>query len=305
MPSDTAQCPQCAREIKPTARVCPYCLARLEVTRLGYCTRCHDIVEADDQDRCRRCGAELVDPQLRRASVGQEDLVPVPELPEPATPSPAAQAPQSALPAAPEAAADSVVAPQAAPAPAVLAPLPPPPPGLAAPATRRVGARVIAWIAGIVLVALVSLAFAFVAMPKIPRAQSRDTDRHNPTAQLTADRAACLPGAEFVADVSVPDGTRLEPGAPFTKVWRLRAVGCAWPEGTQCVFVSGERLEAPAAVGAPAAAPGETADISIPMVAPSAPGTYKGTWRLQTAEGILFGPLFYVVITVGEPTPDP
>ena len=39
----------------------------------------------------------------------------------------------------------------------------------------------------------------------------------------------CVNGAEFIEDVTVPDGTVLSPGEHFRKVWRLRNTGtCTW-----------------------------------------------------------------------------
>ena len=56
-----------------------------------------------------------------------------------------------------------------------------------------------------------------------------------PAAILPASASAasatqtCTDRAQFVADVTVPDGTRYDPGATFTKTWRLRNIGtCTW-----------------------------------------------------------------------------
>jgi len=35
----------------------------------------------------------------------------------------------------------------------------------------------------------------------------------------------CSDWAQFIADVTEPDGTRYDPGATFTKTWRLRNIG--------------------------------------------------------------------------------
>jgi hypothetical protein len=36
-------------------------------------------------------------------------------------------------------------------------------------------------------------------------------------------------------------------------------------------------------------APGETVDISVILVAPTGPGTYRGEWLLRNSNGLLFG----------------
>ena len=41
-----------------------------------------------------------------------------------------------------------------------------------------------------------------------------------------------------------------------------------------------------------------TYDISIPMTAPSTPGTVRGNWRISNASGQFFGDEVYVQIVV-------
>ena len=52
---------------------------------------------------------------------------------------------------------------------------------------------------------------------------------------------------EFVADVTVPDGTIFKPGDTFVKTWKLKNSGTStWGSGHSLVFVSGEQMGAPA-----------------------------------------------------------
>ncbi len=121
-----------------------------------------------------------------------------------------------------------------------------------------------------------------------------------------AGGGGCSLNAAYVADVTIPDNTVVAPGASFTKVWRVRNSGtCTWEAGTQLVFVDGEPMTSIGALPVPAVAPGATTDISVEMVAPTAPGTYKSVWQLQSPEGQLFGNRIYAQIVVPEPTPQP
>lgn len=97
--------------------------------------------------------------------------------------------------------------------------------------------------------------------------------------------------AEFITDVTAADGTYVAPGTNFLKVWRVKNIGiCAWPYGTQLVFVSGDRMGASGAITLPyAVAPGQTIDISVNMVAPSTGTSAKGEWMLQAPDGTRFG----------------
>lgn len=130
------------------------------------------------------------------------------------------------------------------------------------------------------------------------------TDTVQPTATETATPEPalveeCTWSAAYVADVTIPDGTRLEPGSAFVKTWRVRNAGtCDW-EGVRLVFAGGERMGAVNAVDVPATVAGQEADVSVEMVAPELPGSYRTTWSLCHD-----GTSFYqvtVMITSGEP----
>lgn len=128
-----------------------------------------------------------------------------------------------------------------------------------------------------------------------------------PTLFPTPAPTACVVNSRFLADVTVPDNTVIAPGAVFVKTWNIQNSGsCAWDPATVAVFIGGARMSggSPTPVGALQAG-GSTA-ISINFVAPTAPGTYRSTWRLQTGSGGQFGTTFYVQIVVpGQPTPIP
>ena len=97
--------------------------------------------------------------------------------------------------------------------------------------------------------------------------------------------------ASFAADVTVPDGAVFAPGAAFTKTWRLKNSGsCVWTTAYKLVYYSGEQMGAPTTVNLPwSAGYGQTVDVSVNMVAPSANGEYRGFWILSNASGKFFG----------------
>jgi len=108
-----------------------------------------------------------------------------------------------------------------------------------------------------------------------------------PTLPPAATSASACDKGEFEADVTITDGTEIKAGQAFTKTWRIKNSGtCAWTTSYQVVFVSGTQMGAPAAVSLPSGVnPGASVDISINMVAPSAPNTYTGNWKLRNASG--------------------
>jgi hypothetical protein len=144
-----------------------------------------------------------------------------------------------------------------------------------------------------------------------PVARVQPTSPATPTATpaptQTGGPSGCADSALFVADVTVRDNTVFAPGAPFTKTWRLRNTGtCAWGDSYRLVFISGDALDGPNEVPITGeVAPEATYDVSVNLVAPASPGTYKGNWQMRNAGGALFGTRLYVQIEVsaGAPTP--
>lgn len=117
--------------------------------------------------------------------------------------------------------------------------------------------------------------------------------------------------AQFVADVTIPDGTVFAPGAAMVKTWRFKNVGtCTWSTSYAIVFFSGSQMGAPSAVNMPTSvAPGATVDVTVNMTAPSAPGHYRGNWMLRNASNVLFGVgptgtwVFFIDIVVSSGSP--
>ena len=97
--------------------------------------------------------------------------------------------------------------------------------------------------------------------------------------------------ANFVAHVTIPEGTILPAGSDFTKVWRIENVGsCTWTTSYSLVFSDGDQMGAPDSVKlSESVAPNSTIDISVDMTAPSSPGQYQGNWVLSDANGNKFG----------------
>ena len=118
--------------------------------------------------------------------------------------------------------------------------------------------------------------------------------------------------AEFVADITVPDGTVFGPGEAFAKTWRLKNTGTStWTPAYSLVFFSGNQMGGAAASPLPGnIPPGETADISINLTAPNTAGNYLGFWMLRNPSQRNFGvgpssdQPFYIEINVqGSGTP--
>ena len=67
-----------------------------------------------------------------------------------------------------------------------------------------------------------------------------DTSTATSTVAPTPTSTEEPPQAEFVRDVTIPDGTVMRPNQSFTKTWRYRNIGNGpWGEGVKLVFVPG------------------------------------------------------------------
>lgn len=112
--------------------------------------------------------------------------------------------------------------------------------------------------------------------------------------------------AAFEADVNYPDDTVVAAGNNFDKKWRLRNNGtCTWTSGYKVIFVSGDAMGGAGSVQLTngTVPPGNSVTVSVNLTAPSAPGTYRGNYKLQSSDGTSFGidpsgSVFYVRIAV-------
>lgn len=110
--------------------------------------------------------------------------------------------------------------------------------------------------------------------------------------------------ARFVADVTIPDGTTVNPNQNYFKIWRLRNEGTeSWPAGTRLEFVGGDKISSQDWVVTPTVAPGEETDITVGITAPSKPGRYVSYWRLSQTDGSRFGQRVWADIIVAADTP--
>lgn len=134
-------------------------------------------------------------------------------------------------------------------------------------------------------------------------AQQKPTDTPAPT--NTPGAQGCVDGAQYVADVTVPDNAVFNPGAAFTKTWRLKNSGtCTWVGSYTWAFVGGDAMSGPASVPVVGnVAPGSQYDVSVNLVAPATPGTYKGIWQMRNSSAAFFGTKPFVQIVVPAATP--
>ena len=150
--------------------------------------------------------------------------------------------------------------------------------------------------------------------PTAPPASTEPTSTPDNSAEPTGqpEETACNQ-ARFVEDVTIPDGTLLDPGETFQKTWRLQNTGsCSWDSAYFVVFVDGDAMGGPASQALSGSiASQDEVEITVEMVAPDEPGTYRGNWSLRNPAGEVFGVgedgqgRFWVEIEVPGPTEEP
>ncbi len=110
----------------------------------------------------------------------------------------------------------------------------------------------------------------------------------------------------YISDVTIPDGTTVTPGQTFTKTWKVSNTGtCAWTAAYQIIFLYGDIMGGKATAIGKIVNPGESADVSVVLTAPSTAGNITGTWRLANANAQPFGTALTVVIKTGAVSATP
>ena len=153
---------------------------------------------------------------------------------------------------------------------------------------------------------------AYTAAVQTVSAQLTQSTTLAPSPQVTGTSAPAPTSsggdrAVYVADVTIPDGTVIAPGAAFVKTWKLQNAGTTtWSTSYSLVYFSGEQMGTVNSVSLDqSVAPGQQIDISVDLVAPTATGSYQGYWKMKNASGQLFNDSVYVLITVGSGAPAP
>lgn len=152
------------------------------------------------------------------------------------------------------------------------------------------------------------------APPETPTIQSPPTlspPTFAPTIIIpTATNTSTCDLAQFIKDITIPDGTEFEPNKTFTKTWRLKNIGvCTW-SGYTLVFDSGDAMSGPASTPIGSVGPGQEVDLSVELKAPGSDGSYRGYWRIKNNSGVLIpvaggyqGRSFFADIKVKTPAP--
>jgi hypothetical protein len=111
--------------------------------------------------------------------------------------------------------------------------------------------------------------------------------------------------SQFVADVTIPDGTTVRAGQRFVKIWEIRNTGLVpWRgrfEQRQGVLSGPGLCGSPSIVPVPTTMPGQVVLISVTFTTPSLPGSCRVDWKMTDKDGRIYFPNLgglYVTVNV-------
>ena len=137
-----------------------------------------------------------------------------------------------------------------------------------------------------------------ITTPELPPTTAQVTEITLATSTLSATVAPPVSPTKppcdlvkFVQDVTIPDNTKIDPGASFTKTWRLQNAGsCTWTSAYGITFDGENLLNAPSSspITSGTVPPGQTVDITVNLTAPNTSGVYRQNFKLVNASGEKF-----------------
>lgn len=111
--------------------------------------------------------------------------------------------------------------------------------------------------------------------------------------------ASCFNDAAFLEDLTLPDGSKVNPGEMLDKRWSVLNDGsCDWGPAYRLVRIGEDQLAGVAQQALYPARAGAQAIWQVYLMAPTEPGRYESRWQAMSPEGVLFGDPVFVVVVV-------
>lgn len=137
-----------------------------------------------------------------------------------------------------------------------------------------------------------------ITPPELSPTTAQVTEITIPTSTLSATTAPTISPTKppcdlvkFIQDVTIPDNTKMAPGADFTKTWRLQNAGsCIWTSVYGITYEGDNLLNAPSfsPITSGTVPPGQSVDITVNLTAPDTGGVYRQNFKLVNASGDKF-----------------
>ncbi|HOD03442.1 MAG TPA: NBR1-Ig-like domain-containing protein [Anaerolineaceae bacterium] len=140
----------------------------------------------------------------------------------------------------------------------------------------------------------------FVPPTAIPPTPTTESVQAVP--QAATPGGPCEDLLSFIADVTIPDGSQVQPGSTLDKRWEVQNSGtCNWNENYRLRLIAGEELGASSEQALTPTRSGTNTVIRIVFTAPLEPGDYRSAWQAHNPDGLPFGDPFFIDFTVIQP----
>jgi hypothetical protein len=111
----------------------------------------------------------------------------------------------------------------------------------------------------------------------------------------------CFNNLLFIKDVTIPDGTLVDPGDILDKRWAVQNNGsCNWNERYRVKLIAGPGMGMPVQQALYPALSGTEVVIRMVFIAPDEAGYFRSAWQAYDPQDIPFGDPFFIDIVVAE-----
>ncbi len=117
---------------------------------------------------------------------------------------------------------------------------------------------------------------------------------------------SCTNNLTYKEDLTIPDGTAVQPGEVLDKRWQVENSGtCNWGDRYRLKLIAGPDLGASSEQALYPARSSTLATIRLAFTAPDEPETYRSAWQAYSPEGDPFGDPIFIEIMVVPPSVSP
>jgi hypothetical protein len=111
----------------------------------------------------------------------------------------------------------------------------------------------------------------------------------------------CSNGLSFIRDVTIPDGTVVNPGELLDKRWDVHNSGsCNWDQRYRVKLIAGPGMGMPVQQALIPALSGTEVTIRMIFIAPEEPGNFRSAWQAYDPQDVPFGDPFFIDVVVAE-----
>lgn len=111
----------------------------------------------------------------------------------------------------------------------------------------------------------------------------------------------CSNGLSFIRDVTIPDGTVVNPGELLDKRWDVHNSGsCNWDQRYRVKLIAGPGMGMAVQQALIPALSGTEVTIRMIFIAPEESGNFRSAWQAYDPQDIPFGDPFFIDIVVAE-----